>query len=194
MANNKIQVVVPEVVPSPTTKDNISVPYSDWKTGLNPILRWMSIIGVFSDLKESNSYYYCKLIYRWIFFIFALVLQFLVTHNNFQNIDSLTIAITEGNSPVLKWNIIIEAVNLSTYITFGCTFVLILRGPKTWTMLVESIQQQSSLESTLSRNKDAIKSIRNLSIGAVTLVVISVITFKPFKFSFTKFSFSVEFS
>lgn len=186
---NKIQVIVPADVPASTTKDNITVPDSDWKTGLNPMLRWMSMIGIFSDPKGSSSCYYCKLIYRWIFYIFALAMQFLVTHKSFQNIDSLTIAITEGNSPVLKWNIMIEAVNLSTYITFGCTFALILRGPKTWTMLVESIQQQSSLESTLSRKKDAMKSIRNLSIGSVTFVVISVITLNHLNFLLLNFLF-----
>lgn len=174
---NKIQVKPPGVHSS-ATKVNINIP--DWKTGLNPILRWMSIIGIFSDLKESNGYYYCNLIYRWIFYIFALVMQFLmVTQNCFQNIDTLTIDMTEGrNSTVLKWNILIEAVSFSTYITFGCTCILVLRGPKTWNMLVESVQQHSSMMGdgiSLSAKKDAVKSIRNLSIGAVTFVVVSVI-------------------
>jgi len=187
---NKIRVVVPAVVPSSATKDNISVSYSDWKTGLTPILRWMNIIGIFSDQKESNGYYFCKLIYRWIFYIFVLVMQFLDTHNCLQKIDSLTIAMTEGkNSTVLKWNIITEAISFSTYITFGCTFVLILRGPKTWIILVESVQQQASMEG--SRKRDTIKSIRNLSIGAVTFVVISVIliALKLFEFSLSIFYF-----
>ena len=175
LSKNKVKVDATLVIPN-------------WKSNLKPILKWMSLIGLYSaDEHNKGTCYRCKRIYCWFSYAFILVIESWVAYSSFMRNEKITENYTAKNSSAaMKWSILIDTFNYAIYIVLGTACALILTGPKEWTSLLDSIQKfQSLVNSTNSGRKEA-KSIHNLSILLVIYIIISVILSRKLKYKSIK--------
>jgi len=147
----------------------------NWKSNLKPILKWMSLIGLYSDDHNTGKYYRCKRIYCCLFFAFILVIESLAAYFSLLNIEKITESLTSKNGSVaLKWSIMIDTFNFGIYMVLGTACALILTGPKEWTSLLESIQHFQSHMNSTNFGREEAKSIHNFSILVVAYIIFSV--------------------
>lgn len=160
---NKVKVDAALVIPN-------------WKSNLKPILKWMSLIGLYSDEHNKGKCYRYKRIYCWFCYAFILVIESWTAYYSFMRNEKLTDNFTAKNSSAaMKWSILIDTFNYAIYIMLGTACALILTGPKEWTSLLDSIQKFQSLANSTNSGRKEAKSIHNLSILLVVYIIISVI-------------------
>lgn len=185
MQLNKIYQVSPPISQSSSSpikdkKNKFTI--IDWKLFLSPCLSWMSLSGLYSENQKGFGYN-SKLVYRSLYFSYVVVIECWSFYFTWLNVDQLVAEnfTTDKNSSIaIKWNFLIEQFNLFLFFVLGSFLSMILNGPKQWTSLLESLEIFQSLPnnkfySALSLLPAAGNRIRNISVGAVVYVIISVI-------------------
>lgn len=161
-------------------KDETSLVVQNWKLSLKSILKWMSLIGLYSGDHNESKCYRCKRIYCYSFYAFILVIEFWTIYSSFLNIENITESlIAKNNSATLIWSIAIDTSNFTIYLVLGATCALILTGPKEWTLLLDSIQNFQNHWNLSHSGKNEVKMmIHYLSSLAVAYVIFSVQLYK----------------
>ena len=115
--------------------ENLSYSF-EWS--LNPLVKWMSILGVPPPPIDGNPrwpYYFIR-----IFVVSVLIIvDFWLVGHIFLNASSVSGIFSNGPSTTaLSWNLIVDGCNFSLYEIVGYGFLISLTRPKTWRNLITS--------------------------------------------------------
>ena len=149
----------------------------DWKPCLIPFLSWMSLIGLHSENLKGFGFN-VNLVFRSLYVSYVVVIESWSIFFCFLNVEKLVAEnfTTDKNSSVaLKWNFLIEQLNLFIFFVLGSFLSMILNGPKQWASLLKSLQNFQSISKPSALLLPAPENrIRNVSIGVVIYLIISV--------------------